>query len=101
MKAKDLILVSLICVNVALATVALTFYASRAESQAVAGMTTSRAGDYVMATASLSSTTDTVLVIDVTAKRANLYVPVIVPGAAPGGSWELKSTRNLATDFRR
>ena len=44
---------------------------------------------------------DSVLVIDVMAKRANLYVPVIVPGAAPGGSWELKSTPNLATDFRR
>ena len=54
-----------------------------------------------MATASFTASTDSVLVIDIPAKRANLYVPVIVPGAAPGGSWELKSTRNLAADFRR
>ena len=63
MKAKDLILIALICANVALGTVALTLYAAKAESQAVAGMTTSRAGDYVIATASLSRSRDTVLVI--------------------------------------
>jgi hypothetical protein len=101
MKAKDLILISLVCANIALGTVALVLYASHAESQAIAGMTTSRAGDYVMATASISPSSDTLMVIDVMAKRANLYVPVNVPGVGPGGSWELKSSRSLAQDFRK
>ncbi len=100
MKAKDLILIALICANVALGTVALVLYSAKAESSAIAAATTSRAGDYVIATAPLSRSRDTVLVIDVVAKRANLYVSGNVPGGAPGGTWDLSDSHNLAAEFR-
>jgi hypothetical protein len=99
MKTKDMILVALLVANLALGAVALGAYASKAESSAVASSTTSRAGDYVMVTGTLTGSRDTVLVIDVVAKRANLYASSA--GAGPGGNtWELASSRNLAADFK-
>ena len=101
MKAKDLILIALVCANVTLASVALAIYVGKAESTAVAA-NTSRAGDYLMVTGALSNSRDALLVIDVVAKRANLYTPkagVVVPGQPGVGGWELTSSRNLATDF--
>jgi|GEM_PF-3264646 len=98
MKMKDLILVALVCANVTLAAVALALYAGGSEPVAVAA-TESRSGDYVMVTGPLSSTREGVLVIDVIAKRANLYMPKAAAGASPGSLWDLASTRDLAKDF--
>jgi hypothetical protein len=98
MKAKDLILIGLICANVALATSALTLYLGRAEPNAVAAAS-SRAGDYVMVSGPISSSREAIMVIDVVAKRANLYVPKPGAGGAAGTLWEVTSTRNLAVDF--
>jgi hypothetical protein len=103
MKAKDLLLVALVCANVTLASVALAIYVGKAEPSAVAA-TTSRAGDYIMVTGALSTSRDALLIIDVVAKRANLYVPkagVTVPGQPGVGSWEWTSSRNLASDFKK
>jgi len=97
MKTKDLILVALVCANVTLAAMALALYVGKAEPSAVAAVS-SRAGDYIMVTGSVSSSREAVLVIDVVAKRANLYVPKPGVGAA-GHTWELTSTRDLARDF--
>ena len=80
---------------------ALAIYVGKAESTAVAA-NTSRAGDYLMVTGALSNSRDALLVIDVVAKRANLYTPkagVAIPGQPGVGGWELTSSRNLATDF--
>jgi len=101
MKAKDLILIALVCANVTLASVALAIYVGKAESSAVAA-TTSRAGDYIMVTGAISNSREALLVIDVVAKRANLYTPragVTLPGQPGVGGWDLTSSRNLATDF--
>jgi len=101
MKAKDLVLIALVCANVTLASVALAIYVGKAESTAVAA-TASRAGDYVMVTGAIDSEREALLVIDVVAKRANLYTPkggVSVPGQSRVGGWELTSSRNLVTDF--
>jgi hypothetical protein len=97
MKTKDLILIALVCANVTLAAVALVVYVGKAEPAAVAA-TDMRSGDYLMVTGSVSSSREGLLVIDVVAKRANLYVPK--PGVTTAGqTWELTGTRNLATDF--
>ena len=76
---------------------AMTFCLGRAEPAAVAA-TESRAGDYVMVCGPVSAGREGLLVIDVVAKRANLYVAKA--GTTTGGtSWEMTSTRNLAADF--
>ena len=97
MKTKDLLLIALICVNVTLAAVALALYVGKSEPTAVAA-TSSRAGDYVMVTGPITSNREAVLVVDIVARRANLYVPRAAVG--PGGNkWDLTSTRSLAQDF--
>jgi len=96
MKAKDLILVALVCVNATLATIAGAQWLSRAEPAAFA-RSEMRAGDYILTSGAISATRDALLIIDVPAKRANLYVPKA--GAAGGTAWEMTSTRNLAADF--
>jgi hypothetical protein len=97
MKFKELLLVALVCANVTLAAVALTLYAAKSEPTAMAA-TGSRSGDYVMVSGPISTGREGVLVIDVVAKKANLYVPKAAAGAA-GGAWALSAQRNLATDF--
>lgn len=97
MKSKDLILMALICVNVTLASVAMVIYVGGAEPAAVAN-TSTRAGDYIMVTGAIADNREALLVIDIVAKRANLYVPEAGVGAA-GTQFKLASTRNLATDF--
>jgi hypothetical protein len=97
MKTKDLILVALVCANVTLAAMALALYVGKAEPSAVAGVAT-RSGDYVMVTGNVANSREALLVIDVVAKRANLYTPKAGVGAG-GQAWELTSTRNLAADF--
>jgi len=97
MKAKDLILVALICANVSLASAALVLYVADAEPAAQATMS-NRAGDYIMVTGPVSESREALLIVDIVAKRANLYVPK--PGVTVKGvEFELKSTRNLAADF--
>lgn len=97
MKAKDLILIALVCANVTLAAVALSLYVGKAEPTAVAA-TSSRAGDYVMVTGAIANGREALLVVDVVARRANLYVPRA--GAGPAGvKWDLTSSRSLAQDF--
>jgi hypothetical protein len=97
MKTKDLILVALVCANVTLAAMALALYIGKAEPSAVAGVA-SRSGDYVMVTGNVANGRETLLVIDVVAKRAILYTPK--PGVGVGGhTWEQSSSRNLAQDF--
>jgi hypothetical protein len=98
MKTKDLILIALVCANVTLAAVALALYVGKAEPSAVAA-TESRSGDYIMVTGPVSSTREGVLVIDVIAKRANLYMPKSAAGVSAGSQWERTSSRNLASDF--
>lgn len=97
MKTKDLILVALVCANVTLAAVALALYVGKAESSAVAGVAT-RSGDYVLVTGNVANGREALLVIDVVAKRANLYVPKAGVGVG-GQTWDLTGTRNLAQDF--
>jgi uncharacterized membrane protein len=97
MKAKDLILIALICVNITLAAVAGTWYVAKSEPAALAG-SESRAGDYLMVAGAISDSREVLLVIDVVAQRANLYVPA-AGAVAAGTPWELKDVRNLATDF--
>jgi len=97
MKAKDLILIALICANAALATVAATSWFARAEPRAVAFSET-RAGDYIMVSGPVTPSREALLVIDVVAKRANLYLPKAAI-TKTGTVWELTSRRNLATDF--
>jgi hypothetical protein len=97
MKTKDLILIALVCANITLAAVAVTVYVGKAEPSAVAA-NSSRAGDYVMVSGPVSTAREAILVIDVVAKRANLYVPKAAAAGAIG-VWELASTRNLAQDF--
>ena len=84
-------------VNATLATLALGFYLGGAESSALAA-TGSRAGDYVMASGSISTSREAILVVDTVAKRANLYAPKIGTTSA-GSRWELLDSRNLAKDF--
>ena len=97
MKAKDLILMALICVNVTLASVALALYVGRSEPEAAAN-TSTRAGDYIMVTGAIDNNREGLLIIDVVAKRANLYIPEAGAGAG-GQQFKLASTRNLAADF--
>ncbi|KPK44210.1 MAG: hypothetical protein AMK72_12310 [Planctomycetes bacterium SM23_25] len=97
MKAKDLILIALICVNVTLASVELAVCLGRSEPAAAASIST-RAGDYVLVTGAISSTREALLVIDVVAQRANLYVPEAGATAA-GQQFKLASSRNLVNDF--
>ena len=98
MKTKDLILIALVCANMTLAAVAVVIHVGKAESAAVAA-TASRSGDYVMVSGPVSSSREGILVIDVVARRANLYMPKAVAGASAGIGWELMSSRNLAQDF--
>jgi recombinational DNA repair protein RecR len=100
MKAKDLILIALLCANVTLAAVALSLYVSKSESAAVAACTT-RAGDYVIASGPISTGKEAMLVIDVVAKQANLYCTKAAAGAPVGGAWELTDQRSLAADFKQ
>jgi hypothetical protein len=97
MKTKDLILIALVCANVTLAAVGLALWVAKSEPAAMAEVTT-RGGDYVMATSKLTASREGLLVIDVVAKRANLYVPKAAMGAG-GTQWDLTSSRSLATDF--
>jgi len=97
MHAKDFMLISLICVNVTLASVALALYVGQSEPAAMAN-TSTRAGDYVMVTGPISTTREALLVIDVVAKRANVYVPEA--GAKAGGTqFKLADSRYLPPDF--
>jgi hypothetical protein len=98
MKTKDLILIALVCANITLAAVALAIHVGKAESAAIAA-TASRSGDYVMVSGPVSASREGILVIDVVAKRANLYMPKAAAGVSGGGVWDLVSTRNLAQDF--
>jgi hypothetical protein len=100
MKFKELILIAVVCANITLGAVALTLYVAKAEPAAQAA-STSRAGDYVMTTGVLNSGRESVLIVDVVAKRANLYAPKNAAGAPPGGTWELTSSRSLADDFKK
>jgi len=97
MKANDLILIALICVNVSLASAALVLYVADAEPTAQATMS-NRAGDYIMVTGPVTDAREAVLIVDVVARRANLYVPK-AGATVKGVEFELKSSRNLATDF--
>ena len=97
MKTKDLLLVTLVCVNVALAALAVGLYVGGAENAALAG-DASRAGDYVMVSGPISGSREAVLIIDCIAKRANLYVAKAGTTAA-GTEWEPVDSHNLAADF--
>jgi hypothetical protein len=97
MKAKDLILIALVCANVTLAAVGLTLLLARSEPAATAAMST-RGGDYVMITTPVNSNREALMVIDVVAKRANLYVPRAGAGVA-GTQWDMTASRSLAGDF--
>jgi len=97
MKAKDLILIALICVNATLAAVVVTSWLAQAEPRAVAFSET-RAGDYIMVSGPITTSREALLVIDVVAKRANLYIPQAAT-TKTGTAWELTSSRNLAVDF--
>jgi hypothetical protein len=99
MQTKDIILVALICVNVSLAAVALILYVGDVEPAAHAA-DSMRYGDYVMVSGPIADTREAVLIIDVVAKRANLYVPSAGTTAA-GVAWELKDSRDLSADFGR
>ena len=98
MKTKDLILVALVCANVTLAALAVGLYLGKVEQPALGAASDSRAGDYVMVTGAISTSRDALLVIDVVAKRANLYAPKAGTTAA-GSGWELLDSRNLAADI--
>ncbi len=97
MKAKDLLLVALICANVTLAAVGGALLVARSEPAAIAA-SEDRAGDYILITGSVSSSREALLVIDTVAQRANLYVPKAAGGVG-GTQWELTDTRSLAADF--
>ena len=96
MKAKDLILIALICVNITLASVALVLWVGKSEPAAVAA-TSSRAGDYLMVSGLTQTGREALLVIDVVAKRACLYASRGY--GVTGPQWDLMSSRSLATDF--
>jgi hypothetical protein len=98
MQAKDIILIALVCVNVSLASTALALYVSDAEPSATAA-TAMRYGDYIMVTGPVATGREAVLIVDVVAQRANLYVPA-AGATAQGVEFELRSTRNLAADFK-
>ena len=98
MKIKDLIVIALVCANITLAAVAVTIHVGRAESAAIAA-NSSRAGDYVMVSGTVTTGREGVLVIDVVARQANLYMPKAAAGGATATVWEMVSTRNLVQDF--
>ena len=98
MRLKDLILIGLVCANITLAAVAVTIHVGRAESAAIAA-NSSRAGDYVMVSGPVTAGHEGVLVIDVVAKRANLYLAKAAAGGATASVWEMVSSRNLTQDF--
>lgn len=98
MQTKDILLIALVCVNVSLVSTALTLYVADAEPVAQAAMT-NRAGDYIMVTGPVAQGREAVLIVDIVAQRANLYVPA-AGATAQGVEFELKSTRNLAADFK-
>jgi len=97
MKAKDLVLIALVCANITLGAVAVVIHVAKAEPAAVAA-NNSRAGDYVMVSGPISSSREGLLVIDVVAKRANFYVPKAGAGVG-GATWQRTTTINLAQDF--
>jgi len=97
MKLKDLILIALLCANITLAAVVVTVYVAKAEPQAMAA-TATHAGDYVMVTGGVTGNHEGVLIIDVVAKQANLYIPKIAAGQG-GVAWTLTSSRSLTADF--
>jgi hypothetical protein len=97
MKTKDLLLIALVCVNFTLGAMAIGLHLGRAENAAIAA-TSSRAGDYVMVTGPISTSREAIMVIDLIAKRANLYA--VRAGTTPtGNDWELVDSRNLTADF--
>ncbi len=98
MQAKDIILIALVCVNVSLAATALVLYAADAEPTATAA-NSMRYGDYLMVTGPVAQGREAILIVDVVAQRANLYVPA-AGATAQGVEFQLKSTRNLAVDFK-
>jgi hypothetical protein len=98
MKLKDLILIGLVCVNVVLAALAVGFYAGKVEPTAYA-TSESRAGDYIMVTGPIARDRDALLVIDVVAQRANLYIPKAAVGPSTAGRWDKADSRSLKDDF--
>jgi len=97
MKTSDLILIALICANICLGTMAFALYVGDSEPAAAAA-NAMRYGDYLMVTGPISDSREAILIIDVVARRANLYVPKA--GTTTGGQeFELKDSRNLAADF--
>lgn len=97
MKTRDLILIALISANVTLAAVGMALYVGRSEPAAVAA-TSSRAGDYVMVSGSISNSREALMIIDVVAKKAALFVPDAGATAA-GTKWKMTDLRDLAVDF--
>jgi hypothetical protein len=98
MKVKDLLLIALVCANMTLAAVGLTMYVAKSEPAAQA-TATNRAGDYVMLSGPVTNSRESLMVIDVVAKRANLYMPRAAVGPAGGTLWDLTDSRSLASDF--
>jgi len=97
MKTSDMLLIALICANICLGTMAFALFVGDSEPTAAAA-NSMRYGDYLMVTGPVSDTREAILIIDVIARRANLYVPKA--GATAGGQeFELKDSRNLAADF--
>jgi len=96
MKAKDIVLIALVCANVTLAAMAVTAYLGKMESKAYA-TSEMRAGDYVVLCGPVTSSREALMVIDVVSQRANLYMS---EGATGGGrKWEMVASRNLVADF--
>lgn len=98
MKAKDLILIALVCVNATLAALAIGMWMGKAETAAYADNSESRVGDYIMISGPVTSSRDALLIIDVVAKRVNLYMAKAASGGV-GGRWELADSRTLPNDF--
>lgn len=98
MKTKDLILIALVCANVTLAALAVGLHFGKAEPAAY-GMSMSKSGDYLMVTGPITSNREAILIIDVVAQRANLYMAKAAATAAGAGRWELADSRSLAADF--
>ncbi len=98
MKLKDLILIALVCVNATLAALAVGMWMGKAETAAYAATSESRVGDYIMISGPVTSSRDALLIIDVVAKRVNLYMAKAASGGV-GGRWELADSRILPNDF--
>lgn len=98
MRAKDLILIALVCVNATLAALAVGMWMGKAEPAAYAASSESRVGDYVMVAGPVTSSRDALLIIDIPAKRVNLYMAKAAVSGT-GGRWDLTDSRVLPNDF--